>query len=362
MRWCCAPVAMRRSWLLPYGIVGQLVASARGAGGDPGAAGLGSGRRGGPLAVGAELVIWLGQVCRGRGMVLTCIDDLQWADGPSARALLFALRRLQADQVLVVVAARAGQLSGLGEAWSRFLNGDHRAGRIVGRPGTWGCGGAGRGAGGGELPRRAVGRLLEYTGGNPLHIRACWKSRGPRAWMGPAGRYRLRVRWPAMVLVRVGALSPAAQHLIAAAAVLGHHCRLAAAAVLAGLDDPLPALEEALATGVLTEQPGGGAAGIGFPICWCTGPSTMISAPPGGNGCMSGRLAWWIGSRRWRTGWRRRWVRMTGWPASWRRRGREARDLGRAAQAADWLAQAAAASTDPAAADRPAAGRAGDPG
>ena len=95
--------------LLPYGIVGQLVASARGAGGGPPgllAADLSGGVD--PLAVGAELVVWLGQFCRGRGMVLACIDDLQWADGPSARALLFALRRLQADQVLVVVAARAG--------------------------------------------------------------------------------------------------------------------------------------------------------------------------------------------------------------------------------------------------------------
>ena len=95
--------------LLPYGIVGQLVASARGAGGPPGllAADLSDGVD--PLAVGAELVGWLGQF---RGMVLTVIDDLQWADGPSARALLFAVRRLQADQVLVVVSAGTGELPG----------------------------------------------------------------------------------------------------------------------------------------------------------------------------------------------------------------------------------------------------------
>ena len=52
--------------LLPYGIVGQLVASARGAGGGPPgllAAELSDGVD--PLAVGAELVVWLGQFCRG---------------------------------------------------------------------------------------------------------------------------------------------------------------------------------------------------------------------------------------------------------------------------------------------------------
>ncbi len=113
--------------LLPYGIVGQLVASARGAGGSPPgllASELADGVD--PLAVGAELVGWLGQY---PGMVLVVVDDLQWADGPSARALLFAVRRLQADQALVVVSARTGGLSRLGEGWQRFLAGDHRASR-----------------------------------------------------------------------------------------------------------------------------------------------------------------------------------------------------------------------------------------
>ena len=67
-----------------------------------------------------------------------------------------------------------------------------------------------------------------------------------------------------VVLLRVGSLSPAARELVAAAAVLGHHCELAAAAALAGLGDPLPALGEAVAAGILVEQPGGAAAGIGF--------------------------------------------------------------------------------------------------
>ena len=141
--------------LLPYGIVGQLVASARGTGGSPPgllAAELSDGVD--PLAVGADLVAWFGQF---QGMVLAVIDDLQWADGPSARALLFAVRRLQADQVLVVVSARAGELSRLGEGWQRFLAGDHRAGRVrLGGLGPGGCGGAGPGAGGWGVvaPRR----------------------------------------------------------------------------------------------------------------------------------------------------------------------------------------------------------------
>ena len=76
--------------LLPYGVVGQLVASARGAGGRPGLLGAELSDGVDPLAVGADLVMWLSQCCRGQQMALVLIDDLQWADGPSARALLFA--------------------------------------------------------------------------------------------------------------------------------------------------------------------------------------------------------------------------------------------------------------------------------
>ncbi len=43
--------------------------------------------------------------------VLAIVDDAQWLDSPSAEALLFALRRLLADPVAVVLAVRAGHAS-----------------------------------------------------------------------------------------------------------------------------------------------------------------------------------------------------------------------------------------------------------
>jgi len=340
--------------LLPYGIVGQLVASARGAGGRP--PGLLSSDLGGavdPLAVGAELVVWLGQVCRGRGMALVVIDDLQWADGPSARALLFAVRRLQADQVLVVVSARAGELSRLGEGWPRFVAGDHRAGRVpLGGLGPGDVVALGRALGAGELPCRAVSRLLEYTDGNPLHIRAVLEELGSEGLDRPGGALGVPRSLAAMVLSRVGALSPAALKLAAAAAVLGHHCQLAVAAALAGLDDPLPALEEAMAAGVLTEQPDGVADGIGFthllvqravyddlgPI-WRRRLHGRAAGLVDRHQALAHRVAASLGPD-------------DGLAGELEAAGREARDLGRTAQAADWLAQAAAASSDPAAADR----------
>ena len=340
--------------LVPFGIVGQLLANARSVEGSP--PGLLTSDLSGavdPLAVGAELVVWLGQVCHGRGLVLTCIDDLQWADGPSARALLFAVRRLQADPVLVVVSARAGELIRLGEGWPRFVAGDHRAGRV--RLGGLGPGDVvtlGRAIGAEELPLRAVDRLLEHTGGNPLHIRAVLEECGAEGLDRPGGALPVPRSLAAMVLARVGALSPAARQLVAAAAVLGHHCQLAAAAELAGLDDPLPPLEEAGAAGVLTEQPGGLTAGIGFPHLlmhqaiyddlsptWRRRLHERAEGLVDRSQALAHRVAASAGTD-------------DGLAGELEAAGREARDLGRTAQAADWLAQAAAASSDPAAADR----------
>ena len=49
-----------------------------------------------------------------REAVAVVIEDLQWIDLASARALLFACRRLGADRVLVVLTCRPGGMSQLG--------------------------------------------------------------------------------------------------------------------------------------------------------------------------------------------------------------------------------------------------------
>ncbi len=338
--------------LLPYGIVGQLVASAHGAGGSP--AGLLASDlsdRVDPLAVGADLVTWLGQLCRGQGMVLAAIDDLQWADGPSARALLFAVRRLHADQVLVVVAARAGELPRLGDGWQRFLAGDHRASRIrLGGLEPEDVMALGRAVGAGELPRRAVGRLLEETGGNPLYCRAVLEEAGAGGLDQPGGELRVPRSLAGTVLARVGSLSPAARQLVVAAAVLGHHCELAAASALADLGDPLPALGEAMAAGILAERLGGAGVGFSHPLVrravyddLCPARRRGLHERAAGlvdrQEALGHRVAAAVGPD-------------DGLAAELEAVGREAMDLGRTGQAVAWLAQAAAVSSDPAAADR----------
>src|SRR6202453_5249209 len=80
--------------LLSYGIIDQLQP---GTVTEPGTD---------PMAVGARLLDLLDRLQAGGRVVVLAIDDLQWADRPSSRAVLFALRRLRADKVLAVVSTR----------------------------------------------------------------------------------------------------------------------------------------------------------------------------------------------------------------------------------------------------------------
>ena len=81
-----------------------------------------------PMAVGVRLLDLFDRLQSGGQVVVLAIDDLQWVDRPSARAVLFALRRLRADKVLAVVSTRAGGLADPG--WARFVGGDSRVTRI----------------------------------------------------------------------------------------------------------------------------------------------------------------------------------------------------------------------------------------
>src|ERR1035438_7736456 len=118
-----------------------------------------------PMAVGARLLDLFDRLQADGQVVVLVIDDLQWADRPSSRAVLFALRRLRADKVLTVVSTRAGGLADPG--WARFVGGDARVTRIrLGgvRPG--GLTEPGGGLGLGVLSQRGASRLAAHTEGN----------------------------------------------------------------------------------------------------------------------------------------------------------------------------------------------------
>ena len=336
--------------LLPYGIVGQFTGNAQN-GGLPGLLGSELNDTVDPIAVGADLVAWLERLSAGHGLVLGVIDDIHWADGPSARALLFALRRLLAAPALIVVSGRASELARLGPAWQRFLTGDHRVVRV--RPGAFTpaeVAELGRALGRGELPRPVVKRLIAETGGHPLYCRAVLEETRTGDPRGES--LQIPRSLAAVVLGRARGLSPAAQDLVTAVAVLGGKCRLHGAARLAQLSDPLPALGEAVAAGILTEQPGMGSTDIGFThllvqraVYGDLSPQRRRELHMRAAGVVDEQAA--LGHR----------VAVLagtddGLAAELEASARQAQRLGRLAQAAEWLAQAAEASSEQEAADR----------
>ena len=144
--------------LLPYGVIDQLRPAVVT---EPGTD---------PMAVGARLLDLVDLLQGGGQVVVLVIDDLQWADRPSSRAVLFALRRLRADKVLAVVST-GGQLADPG--WARFVGGDSRVTRI--RLGGLSPGDLvelAAGLGLGVLSQRGASRLAAHTEGNALYCRA----------------------------------------------------------------------------------------------------------------------------------------------------------------------------------------------
>ncbi|MFC4471173.1 AAA family ATPase [Streptomyces xiangluensis] len=195
----------------------------------------------------------------GEDAVAVVVDDAQWAGSASLRALGFAVRRLRAVRVLVVVVTRDITDPRIPEGLRRLFTADAAVRiRLEGlEPAALRA--LGDTLGTVRLTVRAAGRLCEHTGGNPLYARALLEQEGPGL---VEALERTDITPPApkscveLALARLASCTAQAEALVAAASALGRCCILAEAALLAGLADPLPALEQAVRTGLLTERQG----------------------------------------------------------------------------------------------------------
>jgi DNA-binding CsgD family transcriptional regulator/tetratricopeptide (TPR) repeat protein len=205
-----------------------------------------------PMAVGARLLDLLDRrQSDGRAVVLT-IDDLQWADRPSSRAVLFALRRLRADKVLTIVSARGGGLADPG--WARFLGGDSRVTRIhLGGLGSSDLAELAAALGLGSLTSSGASRLAAHTEGNALYCRALLDEIGVAALNEEDGGLPAPRELSAVILARVAALSSAAQSFLAAASVLGQHSPVSMITTVAELPDALDAVDAAVEADLMSE-------------------------------------------------------------------------------------------------------------
>jgi DNA-binding CsgD family transcriptional regulator/predicted negative regulator of RcsB-dependent stress response len=179
----------------------------------------------------------------GRPCLVLVVDDAHLADRPSLTAIGYALRRLPDEPIVTVLASRPEGTIGLPQGLLTMVDAGglrldlqplsvDEVQELAKRYGHH------------DLNERAARRLREHTGGNPLHLRALLQD-----GRLPGGGW-LSAPLPApppfarLVAVKLGRLSPHARGLARAAAVLGLRCDLRAAAQMAGVADPLRAVDE----------------------------------------------------------------------------------------------------------------------
>lgn len=172
------------------------------------------------------------------GRTLLALDDVQWLDRPSARALAFSLRRLREPVALVATRRTGAEMSSV--ELEKSLTGIDPE-RIHVKPLTVGAlAGMLRDEFELELPRVRLAALHRATGGNPLYAREII-----RESLRQGSVDELRVPRPLLELLRerIHAASPAAKRLLLLVSELGD----ARLSILEGLDVPEEAFGEVLA-------------------------------------------------------------------------------------------------------------------
>lgn len=197
-----------------------------------------------PLAAGAALVRLLGDR-QGAAPLAVVVDDAHWADTLSLQALAFAFRRLEAERVLCLVVHRDEDVP-LPDSLERAVASERGSSLDLAGLGVDELIALGCRLGLPPMARRVAVRLAEHTGGNPLHATAFLRELGPDALQDMAGVVPAPQLFSLTALARVAACSSETQSVVTAAAVLGQRCRLAHAATLADVEQPLDALEEAM--------------------------------------------------------------------------------------------------------------------
>jgi DNA-binding CsgD family transcriptional regulator len=250
---------------LPYGVLGQLAAQAQPV---PGALAclpvMGEPGCPDPLAVGAALLDLLRRLQRATPVVIV-VDGAGWGDLPSLEALTFALRRLRCERVLALLVVRESDHPRLPDGLRRLLRASSALRLPLGGLSARELQALSAKTGPVRLTPQAAERLHAHTRGVPLHARALLQQVRAETLADvdvplPAPRsYR------ALVLGLLAGCGEAAQRLLNAAAVLGTSAPLHLVARMAGLEESLPALEEAVAAGLLVEWRTGAGVSLGFP-------------------------------------------------------------------------------------------------
>jgi DNA-binding CsgD family transcriptional regulator/tetratricopeptide (TPR) repeat protein len=217
-----------------------------------------------PISVGEVLLDLLGKL-DGKRPVIIVVDDAQWADLDSLRALLFALRRLVADRVFAMLTVRSEDVARLPEGLRRLAVGQTGSTLRLGPIDAGQVRALARSRGLRDFSYHTAERLQTHTQGNPLYVRALLSEVPADRWRDwhpvlPAPR-----GFAALVVRRLESCGQDAKQLVEAAAVLGGGAPLATAVALGQVDDTMPALEEAIVVGLLQYRDEPGMWDLAFP-------------------------------------------------------------------------------------------------
>jgi ATP/maltotriose-dependent transcriptional regulator MalT len=185
-----------------------------------------------PFAAGAEVLRLLDNRSDGAPTVFV-VDDAHLADTPSLRALTFALRRLRADRVLFLVAAPEDDVGRLPAGLLRLATAEENRLRLAGLTDTE-VAELVRGHGH-DVPSRVATRLRHHTDGNPLHLNTLLVEAPDATLTDDEAALPAPTSFARTVLGQLSVLTPPAQELAHAAAVLSDDSRLSVVAAVAGL-------------------------------------------------------------------------------------------------------------------------------
>jgi DNA-binding CsgD family transcriptional regulator/tetratricopeptide (TPR) repeat protein len=180
---------------------------------------------------------------------LLAIDDLHLVDRESLTAVTFALRRLRLSRLISVFTTRTESIAQVPLGLSGLVHADGAYLSLVGLTDPEIAALAAR-CGHGTISARVAARLRAHTAGNPLHLSALFRELSTEQ-VTSAEELPVPRSFAALTIGTLGGLSPAAQSLAAAAAVLGGPSPVRVLADVAGVDDPLNGLEELHRSGLL---------------------------------------------------------------------------------------------------------------
>lgn len=192
------------------------------------------------------------------------IENLQWMDAESLAALLFAWRRLRAEKVLLILTLREEEAAFLPQGARELLEAASSTTLELDPPTAAGLKEIAASRLGVELTAAAADQLSAYTAGNIHTALELIRENPEQTWNQLHQRFPAPRAVAAEVAELLNTLTAPARAFIEAAAILGQAPRLDVVVALSAAGDPLPLVEECVATNLVEVVGSGGNLSVQF--------------------------------------------------------------------------------------------------